>query len=556
MANTVTTTLKLVQTEEKNHETEALIRKHKLWRFLEMVPGGLAWFALLMPFVFSTFAPTFVANFILIYSVICLFRLIKMSINLYRSLKLTKQAEKQDWQKMISLNDCPEKIDYELKHTNKEEDPKKYFELLHLKKKVQKLQQTGEWKKSKDIHQAIIFVTYKEPYEVIYESVKSYTKSLFPNSRIMLVLAGEENDEENFLKISKKIQEQFGDKFEHFMVTIHPKNLPGEIKGKSANATWAAKQLKAHIDCEKIPYENIIISNFDADSVVHPSYFSELTFKYLTEENRTEKGYQPTHMFHNNIWDVPIFIRMVALSCTFWRMAESMEKEKYKSFSSRSLSLKTVMDVNYWDPGVIPEDSRQYWTAYTIYDGRHVLVPIYTPVYMDAVLSETYLKTFKSQYKQLQRWAWGVCDFPFVTLNLWYHPTIPWYKKVFHIFEFLKNSFFWSTGPLLMSFCGFVPSMINSSFRDTVLAYNLPKIMSDILSISSIGLIIICTSVSLSLTPVHQKKNWLGQLSLCFQWLFAPIVSIFLSAIPALDAQTRLLFGRYLEYKVTEKVRK
>lgn len=555
MAYSGTPALQVTSTYKKQ-EAETLIRKHTLWRFLETIPGALAWFALIMPFIFSMFAPAFVANFILIYSVICLFRLIKMSINLYRSLQLTKRAEKEDWQKMISLNDHPEKIEYELNRTNKEEHPKKYFRLLHLKKQLQQLQQTNQWKKSKDIYQAIIFVTYKEPYEVIYESIKSYTQSLFPLSRTIMVLAGEESDQENFLRISKKIEEQFGEQFGHYMVTIHPKNLPGEIKGKSANATWAAKQLKKYIDTKKIPYDNVIVSNFDADSVAHPSYFSELTFKYLTEENRTEKAYQPTHMFHNNIWDVPIFIRMVALSCTFWRMAESMEKEKYKSFSSRSLSFKTVMEVNYWDPGVIPEDSRQYWTAYTIYDGRHVLVPIYTPVYMDAVLSETYVKTFKSQYKQLQRWAWGVCDFPFVVLNLWYHPSIPWHKKIFHVFEFIKNSFFWSTGPLLMSFCGFVPGLINASFRDTVLAYNLPRIMSDILSLSSIGLVIICTFVSLTLTPAHQKKNWVGRLSLCFQWFFTPVVSIFLSSIPALDAQTRLLFGRHLEYKVTEKVRK
>ena len=33
-----------------------------------------------------------------------------------------------------------------------------------------------------------------------------------------------------------------------------------------------------------------------------------------------------------------------------------------------------------------------------------------------------------------------------------------------------------------------------------------------------------------------------------------PFVGIFFSNLPALDAQTRLLIGRYLEYRVTEKV--
>ena len=37
------------------------------------------------------------------------------------------------------------------------------------------------------------------------------------------------------------------------------------------------------------------------------------------------------------------------------------------------------------------------------------------------------------------------------------------------------------------------------------------------------------------------------------QWLFLPLAGIVFTNLPALDAQTRLLTGRYLEYRVTEK---
>jgi hypothetical protein len=37
------------------------------------------------------------------------------------------------------------------------------------------------------------------------------------------------------------------------------------------------------------------------------------------------------------------------------------------------------------------------------------------------------------------------------------------------------------------------------------------------------------------------------------QWLLIPIVGLVFSNLPALDAQTRLMAGRYLEYRVTEK---
>ena len=38
------------------------------------------------------------------------------------------------------------------------------------------------------------------------------------------------------------------------------------------------------------------------------------------------------------------------------------------------------------------------------------------------------------------------------------------------------------------------------------------------------------------------------------QLFLYPIAGLALSVIPALEAQTRLMFGAYLEYRVTEKV--
>jgi hypothetical protein len=47
--------------------------------------------------------------------------------------------------------------------------------------------------------------------------------------------------------------------------------------------------------------------------------------------------------------------------------------------------------------------------------------------------------------------------------------------------------------------------------------------------------------------------GWVRRLISYLQWLGLPIIGIIFSNLPALDAQTRLLTGRYLEYRVTEK---
>ncbi len=534
-----------------------LIKSHKYWRLLELVPGIISWSALIFPVVIGIFYPSVVAAFLIVYVVIWLFKSLRLSFNLYRAHRIIQKARQTDWNQLIRLFGKPDTIKSVLSKLSKEKQnclTCSYAE--DLDQKIFKLKEQSAYIHPDKIYQAIIFVTYKESLELLRESIRSYAESSFDAKKIIFVFGAEERDQENAQKHYQILKQEFGGRFKEFLLTMHPKDIPGEIKGKSANATYAAKELKKYLDKEKIPYENVILSNFDADTVAEKDYFSELTFKYLITPDRTKKTFQPTHMFHNNIWDVPTMVRMVSLSCTFFRMAESMDREKYKSFSSRSMSFQTAVDTDYWDPGVIPEDSRQYWTAYILSDGDHELVSVCTPVYMDAVLDEGYLKTFQSQYLQLRRWAWGVCDFPFVAINLIKNKKISFWRKAYNIFEVMENSFFWATGPLLITFTGWIPGWMNQDFSHSVIAYNLPQVTSFMLTISAMG-IITCALVSISIVPKRQGNHpILGRLILIAQWILVPIVSIFLSAIPALDAQTRLMFGWRLEYKVTVKARK
>jgi hypothetical protein len=51
-----------------------------------------------------------------------------------------------------------------------------------------------------------------------------------------------------------------------------------------------------------------------------------------------------------------------------------------------------------------------------------------------------------------------------------------------------------------------------------------------------------------------EQQNWLDHAFNVVVWLFIPVVGLILTTLPALDAHTRLLLGKYLHYQVTEKL--
>ncbi len=547
----------------KNHinNPRELIYAHRYWRLLEMVPGLLTWGALFGVVIGSYYFTTITANLIITYTFIWVYRSFYFIYHLGKSFSFSNRANQVCWSALNSYIEHPEKLKKVIKEKQFHIDPVVFKQSSRNKPlepillaKINELQKLHQYLKPSEVIHCVTIPTYKEPLEVIRASVKSYADSNYDTKKIILILSFEESQQQEAQTIGQAIGAEFGSCFREYIYTVHPKNLPNEYRGRAANATWGAKVLKQYLDFHGISYSHLILSSFDADTVVSPEYFNELTFRYCITKNRVEVGYQPVPFYHNNIWEVPIFNRLVAISCSFWQMSVSLRYDENKSFSSRAMSFQSVLDFNYWDTRVVQDDSRQYWTAFFVYNGRHYIENIYSPIYMDAVQDEGLWANFSSQYLQLRRWAWGASDFPFIVLNLLNNRQITWRRKLYEIFHFLESIFFWATGPILLLLAGYIPSAINASFRNTVLSYNLPKIMSDLMNIASIG-IIVGIFITLKVLPIQKKDPLIRKLSLVLQWLLVPLISITLSSFPAIDAQTRLLLNKRLDFNVTIKKR-
>ena len=116
--------------------------------------------------------------------------------------------------------------------------------------------------------------------------------------------------------------------------------------------------------------------------------------------------------------------------------------------------------------------------------------------------------------------------------------------------------FSWATAPLIFTFVAWMPLYLNYQFSFTPLAHTLPTITSRILTLASISILFTIFISLISLPPRPKRYKGTRFLGMIAQWVLLPVTSMFFAAFAAINAQTRLMFGRYLEFYVTEKATK
>jgi len=419
---------------------------------------------------------------------------------------------------------------------------------------VEKLEKFPDWR---NIYHLVVLPMYKEPLEIVRESLMSLKNNDYPKDRMIIVLACEERAGAHSKKVAEIMTKEFKNEFFKFLVTFHPQDLPGEIAGKGSNESFATEQAKKIIDSLSIPYENIIFSSFDVDTFVFKKYFSCLTYHYLESEKRTRKSFQPIPLFINNIWQAPSISRIFSFSSTFWHTMNQERPEKLITFSSHSMSFKALVDVGFKLKNIVPDDSRIFWQCFLQYDGDYEVVPIFYPISMDANVTKSFWRTLVNIYKQQRRWAYGVSDIAYFLFGFIKNKKIPFSRKISLARELIEGHWSWATASIIIFLSGWLPIYLGGElFSQSLISYNLPIITRNILTFSMVGLV---ASVYFSILLLPPKPPHYGRFKyfiLVLQWFLLPLTLIFFSALPALDAQTRLMLGKYMGFWPTEKVRK
>ncbi len=494
----------------------SMLSAYQRYRWYEIAPGLSIWITLIAAVVLSFVKPLWMIYAVIVFDVYWVLRVGYFSLYVILSWRRFRSAVRLQW-----------------------------FDRLQ--------KSFPDWERTVNV---IFLPVYNEAWEVLETTLKALAASSYPAKRLYIVISGEERRLEHWQELERRIIDSFGQTFADIILYTHPKNGLDEIPGKGSNIHYAEQEFQHYADERGWDYAHIIASIFDVDTVVHPEYFAHLSFMYLSHPRPTHSSFQPITLYDNNLWDSPMFLRIMAFGTTFWMLFSLARLENLVTFSSHSMSFQAIADCGGHAKDIVSEDSRIFFQCWLRYGGDYEVTPLYIPVSMDTVRDDKVLVSLKNLYLQQRRWAWGTENISYLLWEFRKHPEISRFKKLNILFHEWEGKWSWAVVAVLITFLGQLPLWVaGDAVRQSALFFNTPHMLQVLMTLAMLGLLVSLIISMLILPPRPERQRRHQYLFMILQWVLVPVSLVFFSSIPCIDAVTHLMFGRYLGFNVSAKKR-
>ena len=527
-------------------------KRTKKYRFFEMLPGLLSYGAIILLIILSIVNPVLASIYLLTIILVAFVKTIAISYRVVSGHRNMERASRVDWSGRLLDLESPKES-----YSRLRDIPsgallyKQHLENLRFMSAAEE----GHFPKPGNIYNALIMPAYNESIEVIEPALKSVLDTTYDKTRLIVVFAYEERGGAEIDKTAHILKERYGKNFHSFHIVKHPKDLPNEVVGKGGNITYAGKWLQQYLQHEGIAFSDVIVTTMDCDNKPHKHYFDYLTYEYITHEDRKHLSFQPICLFTNNIWDVPAPMRVVATGNSFWNIISSMRPYSLRNFASHAQPMSALVEMNFWSTRTIVEDGHQYWRSYFYFNGNYEVVPMFVPIYQDAVLSNGYVKTLRAQFIQLRRWSYGASDVAYVGNNVFNKDRkVRFLPSLARFIRLLDGHVTQACIALIVAFGGWAPLVLNGEAARSVAAHQLPDTVSLIQQVAMVGILVLIFVSFKLLPPRPERYKKRRNILMVMQWALMPVIAIVYSSMASYNAQTHLLFGKYLDkFDVTEK---
>jgi hypothetical protein len=527
-------------------------------RFWEVIPGLQIWSVFIGAILLSYYRPIWAAVFIVCFDLYWVLKGLNTSLHLIASYRKFQMLVKIDWMDYLeSLSDLEafsSLLRGRIARSQRRLERHYFAEELARIEARRAAGITGF--DAAPYYNLVVLPFADEDFSILDSTLSALDGCHYPHERLMVLLAAEERVGPQAREVAWRITEKYARKFYKVFTTIHPDGLPGEIRGKSANTSYAVQQILPELDKFGIAVDQVMVSNFDSDTIIHPQYFARVMYEFLLSDKPYRRSYQPIAIYNNNIWDSPAFIRVVSVSNSFWQFTESSRPDRLRTFSSHSMPLKTLVEVGFWKKDIINEDGYIFWQCYLHYKGDYQVVPLFIPISLDTCLADSFWQTLKNQYKQKRRWAYNVEYYPTLIPAL-LKSRAPFWDRMYKLWQYTEGDFNWAAASILIFILGWLPLFIGGSeFTTSVVAYNLPRVTQYLMRIA-MAFLVFSVYINMILLPPRPKKyGRMRSIMMYLQWFLTPVTTIVFGSLPAIEAQTRLMLGKYLEFWVTPKSRR
>lgn len=499
--------------------TEARERHPALHRAVEMVPGILTWFFITSPVWAALLLPRVLWPFVAAFDLFWLYTSLNTFRLGFRGYRRMRRDLNTDW-----------RAEYE-------------------KRRLQSMAYMP-WEA---VRHVVIIPNYKELESKLVRCLDSMAKQTVAK-QLIVVLAMEEREPEARKK-AMYLERLFAGKFDAIISTFHPEDIPGEVRGKSSNEAWGAREAERWLIAHGgYTLDHLTITSCDADTIFRPEHFAALTARFSTDPSRYRRFWQAPIFYHNNTWEEPWLLR-VSSAISAVHMLGNLSKSNRMVFpqSTYHLSFRLAREVGYWDVDIIPEDWHMFLKCYYFTGGETSTEAFYIPVGNDGVRAKGFAKTLREAYTQSQRHAWGVSDLPYAVIQGLQHVEMSAYQRVRRTWALATNHLLWSTHWSLLTLGWTIPFTLAMVFGIAAPPQGLHAVGRLALLASLLpylGIIVLDHKIR----PAQPVNYPLWQRVCAYlQWVVLPVSSLIFSTIPAVHAHTKLMLGKRLEYRVTEK---
>lgn len=493
-------------------------------RNLDGIPGCLAWLALLVSLALAVLAPysiLLLASLLGLYSAL---RFLFAGIANFMGLRKIRAWQQTDWQAYWQQQAGPDSLNPD------------------------------------DVQHLILIPNFSETVATLRATLQNLARYPEARQRMTIVLALEAAEEGSVAK-GELLRQEFQARFASLHCSVHPRGLPGEMQCKSANLAWAARWARQNLVGDgKLQLDNLVVTSMDADTLWDTRYFSALTSLFALHPQRHLRFWQAPIRYHANIWDISPPMRLVNAYSTAFELAYLAAPWWLPlPMSSYSLSMRLLEQSGYWDGDVIADEWHMFIKSWFVRSGQVRLERIFLPFAAHATTGNTLREVVVNRYQQTLRHAWGSKEVGYIIARMLERPDVEFGVAFQLLFRVAHDILLAGAGWVLLTVGSQVTFLFHPEILQELLELNVRSPIFMALQLSFLLVSVLCVVLwaqDVSMRPprpADRPQTLRERLLTLVSFPLMLVLALVFVALPTLQAQTRLMLGIPLQFRVTRK---